>query len=116
MRSGDLVVSEQARTLARAVLSPAAAGWIAGPATWTNRIVTLGLLPPQIRRQYGFDWTRGNQRTFNALVPALPIDAARDAARPITRMAMRLVRRPASPGIHLPNELSPRSPDSCRGR
>ena len=44
--SGDLVVSDEARALARAVLSPAAAGWIAAPATWTNRIVTLGLLPP----------------------------------------------------------------------
>jgi uncharacterized protein (DUF2236 family) len=69
--SGDLVVSDDARTLARAVLSPSAATWIAGPATWTNRIITLGLLPPQIRRQYRFAWTRGNQRTFQALVPML---------------------------------------------
>jgi uncharacterized protein (DUF2236 family) len=69
--SGDLVVSDEARALARAVLSPAAAGWIASPATWANRIVTLGLLPPSIRRQYGFDWTRGQRRTFNVLVRAL---------------------------------------------
>jgi uncharacterized protein (DUF2236 family) len=104
--SGTLEVTEQARTLARAVLSPpAAAAWIAGPATWTNRIVTLGLLPPQIRRQYRFDWTRLNQRTFNLLVPAL---------RSMRRVMPRAVtewpeaRVPASPGIHLPNELSPR--------
>ncbi len=45
--SGTLEVTEQARALARAVLSPpAATAWIAGPATWTNRIVTLGMLPP----------------------------------------------------------------------
>ena len=69
--SGDLVVSQEARELARAVLAPAAAGWIAAPATWTNRIVTIGLLPPQIRRQYQLPWTRGNQRTFNLMIPTL---------------------------------------------
>ena len=104
--SGTLEVTEQASMLARAVLSPpAAAAWIAGPATWTNRIVTLGMLPPQIRRQYRFDWTRTNQRTFNVLVPAL---------RSMRRVMPRAVtewpeaRVPESPGIHLPNELSPR--------
>ena len=69
--SGDLVVGDEARALARAVLSPAGAGWIAAPATWTNRIVTLGLLPPQIRRQYGLTWTRGNQRAFDLMIPTL---------------------------------------------
>ena len=69
--SGDLVVSDEAHALARAVLSPAAAGWLAAPATWANRIVTLGLLPSSIRRQYGFDWSRRNQRTFNGLVRGL---------------------------------------------
>jgi len=112
--SGTLEVTEQARTLARAVLFPsAAAAWIAAPAIWANRIVTVGLLPPQIRRQYRFDWTITQARTFNALVPVL---------RTMRRVMPRAVtewpeaRVPASPGIHLPNELSPRSPDSCRGR
>jgi uncharacterized protein (DUF2236 family) len=71
--SGDLVVSDQARSLARAVLSPSAARWIAGPALWTNRIVTLGLLPPSIRRQYALGWTRRHQRTFNVMVPGLRV-------------------------------------------
>jgi uncharacterized protein (DUF2236 family) len=104
--SGTLEVTEQARTLARAVLSPpAATAWIAGPATWTNRIVTLGLLPPHVRRQYGFEWTRLNQRTFNALVPALR-SMRRVMPGKVTRWPE--ARGPASPGIHLPNELSPR--------
>lgn len=104
--SQTLEVTEQARTLASAVLSPpAAAAWIASPATWTNRIVTLGMLPPHVRRQYRFAWTRSNQRTFNAIVPML---------RSMRRIMPRAVtlwpaaRVPASPGIHLPNELSPR--------
>jgi uncharacterized protein (DUF2236 family) len=68
--SGDLVVSAQAGELARAVLSPSSA-WIAAPATWTNRIVTVGLLPPAIREQYGMRWTRRHQRTFDALIPTV---------------------------------------------
>jgi uncharacterized protein (DUF2236 family) len=104
--SGDLEVTEQASTLARAVLSPpAAAAWIAGPATWTNRILTLGLLPPQIRRQYRFEWTRGDQRLFNALVPTLKT-ARRVLPRAITLWPE--ARTMAPPGTHLPSELSPR--------
>jgi uncharacterized protein (DUF2236 family) len=104
--SGTLEVTDQAHTLARAVLSPPAAGaWLAGPATWTNRIITLGLLPPQIRRQYRFEWTRVNQRTFTALVPALR-SARRVMPRAITLWPE--ARATAAPGIHLPNELSPR--------
>jgi uncharacterized protein (DUF2236 family) len=100
--SGDLVVSDDARALARAVLSPAAAGWIAAPATWANRIVTLGLLPPQIRRQYGLGWTRGNQRMFNLLVPTLR------TMRRVMPGAIALwpeSRIVPTPGTHLPSEL-----------
>lgn len=82
--SGDLVVSQEAHDLARAVLSPAATGRLAAPATWINRIVTLGLLPPQIRRQYRFNWPRGNQRTFNLLMSSLR------AARRLTPDALAL--------------------------
>ena len=101
--SGHLDVTDQARTLARAVLSPpAAAQWIAGPATWANRIVTLGLLPAAVRQQYGFDWTPGHQRTFNALVPAMRT-MRRVMPRGITLWPE--ARVVASPGTHLPNEL-----------
>ena len=100
--SGDLEVTDQASTLARAVLSPpGAAAVFAGPMTWTNRIVTLGLLPPQIRRQYRFEWTRGNQRTFNALVPTLRT-ARRVLPRAVTVWPGARVKAP--PGIHLPSE------------
>ena len=68
--SGTLVVGRQARELARAVLSPAGA-WAVAPATWVNRFVTLGLLPPSIREQYGFRWTRRHERTFTALEAVL---------------------------------------------
>ena len=100
--SGDLVVSEQAQELAHAVLSPSAAAWIAAPATWANRIVTLGLLPPQIRGQYRVGWTRGNERAFNLLVPVLR------SLRRVMPDAIALwpeARIAPTPGTHLPSEL-----------
>jgi uncharacterized protein (DUF2236 family) len=57
---GVLVVSDTARSLANAVLSPPldVAVW---PAAWLNRQFTIGTLPAGIRRQYGFEWTGGDQ-------------------------------------------------------
>jgi uncharacterized protein (DUF2236 family) len=69
-RSGTLVVGPRARELAGTVLHPSG-GWAVGPATWANRVVTIGLLPPFIREQYGLTWTPRHQRTFDRLVPAL---------------------------------------------
>lgn len=53
--SGAIAVSGQARELAAAVLAPPFA-WAVGPLAGINRLVTVGLLPPQMRAQYGFDW------------------------------------------------------------
>ena len=101
--SGDLEVTEQARSLARAVLSPpAAAAWITGPGTWINRVVTVGLLPPPIRRQYRLDWTRGNARTFNILVSTLRT-LRHVSPRAITQWPESRVVAPR--GTHLPSEL-----------
>ena len=52
-RSGVLVVGDQARSVAGAVLAPpmSAAIW---PVAWLNRQFTIGSLPTDIRRQYGF--------------------------------------------------------------
>ena len=68
--SGVLTVSTQARTLAHKVLSPPG-GWALGPATWINRIVTIGLLPSELREQYGLRWTPRHQRAFESIVPML---------------------------------------------
>jgi uncharacterized protein (DUF2236 family) len=68
--SGALTVSNQARVLARTVLSPAA-GWAIAPATIMNRVLTAGLLPADLREQYGLRWGAGHQRAFDAIVPTL---------------------------------------------
>jgi uncharacterized protein (DUF2236 family) len=70
--SGALTVSAQARTLCRSVLYPAGA-WTLGPTAWINRIVTTGLLPPELREQYGLSWTARHQRAFDAIIPTLRV-------------------------------------------
>jgi uncharacterized protein (DUF2236 family) len=68
--SQSIAVSAQARDLASAVLAPPFAPFVA-PAAWINRAVTVGLLPPHIRREYGFSWSASQKRTLRRLTAAL---------------------------------------------
>jgi uncharacterized protein (DUF2236 family) len=54
--SGALAVSPQAKELARALIEPPFAAFVR-PLARLNRLVTFGLLPPEIREQYGVPWT-----------------------------------------------------------
>ena len=56
--------------LAGAVLSPSG-GWLVAPATWINRMITVGLLPPQVREQYGMTWSPRQDRTVARLLSLL---------------------------------------------
>ena len=68
--SGAITVGPQACELARAVLWPGL-GRLVPPAGWLNRLVTIGLLPPAIREQYGFDWTPAQQRLLDRATPVI---------------------------------------------
>jgi uncharacterized protein (DUF2236 family) len=68
--SGEITVSAQAREVASAVLAPPL-GRVAAPMAWMNRIVTLGLLPQEIRRQYGLDWTNGDRAACERVLRTL---------------------------------------------
>jgi uncharacterized protein (DUF2236 family) len=70
--SGTTAVGAQARELADAVLWPRGR-WLVAPAAWANRIITLGLLPPHVRDQYGFRWTARRARAFDGLTRLLRI-------------------------------------------
>ncbi len=54
--SGILCVGAQARALSVAVLAPRLARAVPPLASW-NRLVTIGLLPAEIRREYGLAWS-----------------------------------------------------------
>ena len=61
--SGALAVTDDARALGIAVLSPRAAG-IPVPLSGVHRLIATGLLPPFLRRAYGFDWDAARERRF----------------------------------------------------
>lgn len=63
LAGGKIVVTDTSRTLARAVLYPPR--WhVAWPVFRAIQLVTIGSLPPAIRRAYGFDWSARDVRTF----------------------------------------------------
>ena len=68
--SGTIAVGVQGRELAKAVLSPSGA-WMVAPAAWINRMITIGMLPPQVREEYGMSWTPRQERTLVRVVSAL---------------------------------------------
>jgi uncharacterized protein (DUF2236 family) len=68
--SGVLGVSDAARELGCAVLSPRAAG-VAVPFSRTQTLLTIGLLPPDIRLAYGFEWCAERQQRFDRAIRRL---------------------------------------------
>lgn len=78
--SGDLVVTEPARELAVDVVLRPPVGLRMRPLLELVNQVTVGLLPPDVRRQYGFSWDPlrsaalhgGAEYVRRVLVPVLP--------------------------------------------
>lgn len=55
LASGEIVVTEAARMLAKEIVYPLTTR-VVGTAMWLMRLPSIGLLPPEIRRSYGFRW------------------------------------------------------------
>src|SRR5690606_491114 len=78
-RVDHLVVSDEARRIARAVLHPRI-GWGIPPVVFAPlRAITADLLPPRLRIMYGWDdskrrerWVRTGARFSRAIIPRLP--------------------------------------------
>ena len=68
--SGAIAVSDDAKMLGRAVLSPRAAGMVV-PFSRTQELLTVGLLPQHVRDAYGFEWTDKHQHRFERHVALL---------------------------------------------
>jgi uncharacterized protein (DUF2236 family) len=79
----SLDVTPEARRLACDVLDPPVPA-VLRPAVALHRLVTLGLLPPELRRGFGLAWSAGHERSFAVLagllrgaVPLLPVGLRR---------------------------------------
>ncbi|MGH9257501.1 MAG: oxygenase MpaB family protein [Vicinamibacterales bacterium] len=69
-QSGAIAVSAQARELAALVVSPPF-GRLVAPAAWANRLMTVGLLPDDIRRQFGLTWSARQARMLRSVTTIL---------------------------------------------
>ena len=98
--SGEISVSDAARTLARALVSPQAPG-VAAPAFWLIRLTTIGLLPPTIRADYGFSRGPREEATFRRLAALvrklLPLTPSILRHWPAARTALRAASRSGCP-------------------
>jgi uncharacterized protein (DUF2236 family) len=66
MASGEVVVGEGGRTVARTILYPPLP-WSRGWAWGVVRLITSGQLPPVIRAGYGLRWTWRHQLAYDAI-------------------------------------------------
>ena len=72
--SGALRVGSDARRIARELLEPAlplSMGRVLAPVLWLARLPAVGLLPPDIRTEYGFAWTRRHALALRVLSAVL---------------------------------------------
>ena len=87
--SGDLCIGPAARELSAALLAPPIGP--ASPVFGLVRVLTTGLLPPEIRQAYGFDWTSARDRQWRRL--ARVVRGLRECtALDLLRVAGRAVR------------------------
>ena len=63
LAGGSIVVTDTSRALARAVLYPPY-WYLAWPAFRAAQLLTIGSLPPSIRRAYGFEWRARDVRAL----------------------------------------------------
>jgi uncharacterized protein (DUF2236 family) len=99
--SRRIVVSSTSRAVARAILFPP--GWrLIWPAFRALQLITIGLLPPAIREEYGFTWTPRDARALTRWTAALRL--LHHATPRFVREWPASRRRPslASPRVHVP--------------
>lgn len=89
--SGAIVMSDEARELSALVVSPPFGRFVA-PAAWVNRLVTVGLLPRDLRGQLGLAWSERQARRLQSVARLLR------AARRVTPNAVALWPEARRPG------------------
>ena len=71
MEGGPLLVDARARALAKLVMRPPTR-LLPGVAMVPMDVITAGLLPPVLRREYGLAWGAGQRRAYGLAVRTLP--------------------------------------------
>ncbi|MGN7797986.1 oxygenase MpaB family protein [Leifsonia sp. 22587] len=63
-----LSVDEEVLTVSRQILYPRGVPWGMRPALPLLRLLTAGLLPPEVRAEFRLDWSEGRRRRFDRLL------------------------------------------------
>ena len=66
---GEIAVGDDARRMSAALLAPPAV--LAAPVFWVSRLMTIGLLPADLRAGSGFRWDDRRRRRFERTVTAI---------------------------------------------
>ncbi len=66
--ANDLRVTRSARAVATAAMVPPLPGALADVAAVPNQLITIGLMPPSLREQYGYAWTPEQQVRLDRLL------------------------------------------------
>ena len=66
-QSGAIVVGPDAQAVATVLLRGRFSA-LMGPVAWVNRTLTAGWLPPELRAQYGFEWSEARDRQFSRAI------------------------------------------------
>ena len=110
LASGEISVTEAARTLARAIVEPEAPR-LAAPAVALLRLTTVGFLPPAVRAGYGFAWDERHEirlRRWAGLVRTLlPLTPSVLRHWPAARAAAPAPSRSGCPVAMLARRLRP---------
>ena len=67
---GELTVSRTAQVVGNALVWPPVP-WPLRPLLWLAQLPTIGLLPPEIREQYGFPWDGRREKALRLLAGAV---------------------------------------------
>jgi uncharacterized protein (DUF2236 family) len=113
----DVAVGPVSRALARLIFR--SGGAMLAPAMALFRLVTIGLLPPEVRRQFGYRWSPGHERLLGAFaavvraaVPVMPrVLRVAPAARAVEHQTRLAARRSGDGGTRggSPSHANPSS-------
>jgi uncharacterized protein (DUF2236 family) len=68
--SGRIAVGPDARAISDALLFPPPTA-VPGPLAWINRVITIGLLPHELREQYRYGWNESRGRQFELVLAGM---------------------------------------------
>lgn len=110
LAGGAIEVTDTARRLSREIVSPPVP-LMMKPLVGLVRLPTVGLLPPGIRRAYGFDWDPRRERALRAVAAlargTLPLVPSLLRYWPMARRAIRRARRSGRHQRPAPAESQP---------